>query len=361
LFRFFINHVVFADIVTRQPLWQRALPAPKQHATVLPTRAGQTMRHAETVTFGGSGLDRAAHLRGDAAQIAGLLAGGRVMPMWRGKPLTVGTPEAQGLAWLPAAHPALAGDGTLVFLGRDGDQAWFARDISHWSPDDAPAGVDAFLDASVQIHPALPDDHGFRELRGLLTVLSPREAELCATARALLSWHGSHGFCARCGQPSVVAMAGWQRSCPACGTQHFPRTDPVVIMLVTHGNRVLLGRSPGWPAGMYSCLAGFIEPGETIEAAVRRETHEETGVTVGPVRYLASQPWPFPASLMIGCHAEALTDTITVDPAELESAVWLTREEMVTVMAGEHPVVKPARKGAIAHFLIANWLADSLL
>jgi NAD+ diphosphatase len=132
-------------------------------------------------------------------------------------------------------------------------------------------------------------------------------------------------------------------------------------MLVTHGNRVLLGRSPGWPAGMYSCLAGFIEPGETIEAAVRRETQEEAGVTVGPVRYLASQPWPFPASLMIGCHAEALTDTITIDPAELESAIWLTREQMITVMAGEHPTVKPARKGAIAHFLIANWLADSLL
>jgi NAD+ diphosphatase len=314
------------------------------------------MRHAETVTFGGSHLDRAAALRGDAAHITTLLARGYVLPLWRGKPLSDGT----DLLWIPASHPALADASPSVFLGLDSGVARFAQDISHWQPDAETATVGSFVDPSVQHHPAVPGSAGFRELRGLMTVLSSRAAELAATARAILQWHTTHGFCATCGVASQVTMAGWQRTCPACGAHHFPRTDPVVIMLVTHGNRCLMGRSPGWPDGMYSCLAGFVEPGETIEAAVRREVAEESGIRIGTVRYLASQPWPFPASLMIGCAAEAITDTITIDPAELEDAIWVTREEMVTVMAGEHPRLKPTRKGAIADFLIANWLADRL-
>jgi NAD+ diphosphatase len=320
------------------------------------------MRHAETVTFGGSGLDRAAHLRADPQAIAALLPTAQVMPIWRGKPLVnITAAAATGLGHVAADHPVLSGDGLLLFLGRDGDTSYFAKDISHWQPPETAGQVDTFLDTSIQHHPALPGHQGFCELRGLLTTLTAREAELAATARALMMWHATHGFCAKCGAASAPVQAGWQRSCPACNAQHFPRTDPVVIMLVTQANRLLLGRSPGWPAGMYSCLAGFIEPGETIEAAVRRETQEEAGIVVGAVRYLASQPWPFPASLMIGCQADAVTDQITLDPAELEDAIWVTREEMVTVMAGEHPQIKPARKGAIAHFLIANWLADSLL
>ena len=155
-------------------------------------------------------------------------------------------------------------------------------------------------------------------------------------------------------------MAGWQRSCPACNTQHFPRTDPVVIMLVTRGNNLLLGRNAAWPEGMYSLLAGFIEPGETLEAAVRREVFEETGITTGTVRYLASQPWPFPASLMFGCIAEATSDEITIDPAELEDALWVSREDLLEIMSGVHPRINPSRKGAIAQFLIANYLADRL-
>jgi NAD+ diphosphatase len=131
-------------------------------------------------------------------------------------------------------------------------------------------------------------------------------------------------------------------------------------MLVTRGNQVLLGRSHAWPEGMYSLLAGFVEPGETLEAAVRREVAEETDIEVGAVRYLASQPWPFPASLMVGCAAEALSDQIVIDPAELQDALWISREDMVVVMAGEHPVIKPSRRGSIAHFLLANWLADRL-
>jgi NAD+ diphosphatase len=315
------------------------------------------MRHAESVTFGGSELDRAAALRGDQARMDDFLSRGLVLPLWRGKPLTDGA----DLVWILPDHAVLAGPApTRVFLGLDDDVPRFAQDISRWQPEADTTSVGSFADPSIQRHPDLPATAGFAELRGLMTVLPPRAAELAATARALLQWHGSHGFCAACGAASDIAMAGWQRNCPACGARHFPRTDPVVIMLVTRGNRCLMGRSPGWPEGMYSCLAGFVEPGETIEAAVRREVAEESGIRIGAVRYLASQPWPFPASLMIGCAAEALTDAITIDPAELEDALWISREQMVTVMAGEHPRLKPARKGAIAHFLIANWLADRL-
>lgn len=307
----------------------------------------------DVMTFGASGLDRAAHRRGDAP---GLMQGECVLALWRGKPLM----RAGALVWLAAGHPALSLGRAAMFLGMDDGKPRFAQDVSAWEPAGDLAMVGSFVDASVQTHPDLPQDTGFTELRGAMLALTAREGELAATARALSLWHATHSFCAACGAASVPAMAGWQRDCATCGAHHFPRTDPVVIMLVTHGNRVLLGRSPGWPEGMYSCLAGFVEPGETIEAAVRREVLEEAGIRVGAVRYVASQPWPFPASLMLGCVGEAVTDTITVDPAELEDALWVTREEMVSVMMGEHPRVKPARKGAIAHFLIANWLADTL-
>jgi len=311
---------------------------------------------ADAMAFGGSGLDRAANLRGDAVAIAGHLARGEVLPMWRGKPLMQ---DDAGLAWVPAGHAVLAMAAPPVFLGLDDGMARFAADISDWSPDAGAEGVQAgFFDTSEQHHPDLPDSHRFAELRGAMLRLSAREGELAATAKAVLGWHRSHRFCAACGAASDPAQAGWQRRCTACGATVFPRTDPVVIMLVTRGNRLLLGRSPGWPPGMYSCLAGFVEPGETIEAAVRREVAEETGIVVGPVRYVASQPWPFPASLMIGCRGEAMSDAITLDPVELEDALWVTREDMVTVMDGRHPVIRPTRRGAIAHALISEWLAD---
>ena len=295
------------------------------------------MRIAETVTFGGSGLDRAAHLRGDTAALSGLLQQGRVLPIWQGKPLTLG---GAALGWQAASHPIFAdGIAPPIFLGLDEDGAGlFTKDISGWVPGTETEPVaPGFLDPTAQKHPLLPDDHSFQELRAVMAAFSARDAELAATARAITGWHRSHGFCAACGAASVVAKAGWQRDCPVCSTSHFPRTDPVVIMLITRGNRVLLGRNAVWPQGMYSLLAGFIEPGETMEAAVRREVYEEAGIGVGPVRYLASQPWPFPASLMFGCAGEALDDAIRVDPDELEDARWVTREEMVTVMAGETP------------------------
>lgn len=316
------------------------------------------MRHGEEVTFGGSGLNRAAELRGDAGRMAELLSTGRVLPVWRGKPLVV---AGTALGWVCADSPVLRDGARPVFLGLQEGGACFAQDISAWVPTLAsdPTGS-GFFDAQRQAHPALPEDHLLEDLRGVMASLSPRDAELAATAKAILQWHATHGYCSACGAATEIVKSGWQRSCSACSAQHFPRTDPVVIMLVVRGNDLLLGRNAAWPDGMYSLLAGFVEPGETLEAAVRREVHEETGVQVGRVRYLNSQPWPFPASLMFGCIAEATSAAITLDPVELEDALWISREDMVKVQAGLHPKIKPGRKGAIAQFLIRNWLADRL-
>ncbi len=320
------------------------------------------MKDAEHVTFGGSGLDRAAEARHEAEALA---SGGsaRFLPVWKGKPLLRAT-DTGALALASVAPTSCVldeGPGTRVFLGRSDGRAWFAVDISRWAPEDQDtASVGAFHDPSEQRHPALPEGHLFRELRAAMVRLTARDAELAATARGVLGWHRTHGFCARCGSPSDVSEGGWQRLCPSCGARHFPRTDPVAIMLVTDGNSALLGRSPHWPEGMFSLLAGFVEPGETLEAAVRREVFEEAGVRVGEVSYLASQPWPFPSSLMLGCHGRALSRAIVLDPVELEDARWVTKEELLAVQAGESTRLRPARPGAIAHFLLERWLADRL-
>lgn len=317
------------------------------------------MKNAETVTFGGSGLDRAAHLRSDTAGIAELHTQAGVLPIWRGKPLLDATTRQP--VFLVSDH-AVFDDATedAIFLGLDNGTPKFARGVSKWEPEGATEQVGAFSDPSEQVHPALPTSQVFAELRANMMALTPRGAELVATARAIIEWHRSHRFCAKCGGASLIDHAGWRRVCPQCDTHHFPRTDPVVIMLITKGNSVLMGRSPFWPDGMYSLLAGFVEPGETIEAAVRRETFEESGIHVGDVEYLSSQPWPFPASLMFGCHGHATSDQITVDPEEIEDALWVTREDMLDAVSGNHPVMNPARKGSIARFLIENWLADTL-
>jgi NAD+ diphosphatase len=177
-----------------------------------------------------------------------------------------------------------------------------------------------------------------------------------AQARSLCGWHARHGFCAVCGQPTVMRIGGYRRDCPSCKAEHFPRTDPVVIMLAVDGDRALLGRQARFAPGMYSCLAGFVEPGETIEDAVRRETAEESGITVGRVRYFSSQPWPFPSSLMIGCHAEALTTDVTPDEAELEDCRWFDRAEVLAMLDGTHRAgLKSPPPIAIAHRLIRAW------
>ncbi|WP_341366644.1 NAD(+) diphosphatase [Yoonia sp. BS5-3] len=315
------------------------------------------MKNAETVTFGGSGLDRAALLRADMPAVQADPAT-RVVLLWRGKPMI----DADALVRVSLDHPVLAdARDDMILLGRDAGLPVLAADMSDWEPEEVdPDVLDSFLDKSEQQHPAMADAGAFAELRSVMTRLSPRDAELAATAKAVFGWHETHQFCARCGAKTDMTMGGWQRDCAACKAHHFPRTDPVVIMLITHGNAVLVGRSPAWPEGMYSLLAGFVEPGETIEAAVRREVFEESGIEVGEVTYLASQPWPFPASLMFGCAGVATSTEITIDPDEIEDARWVSREDMAQIFAGEHPEIVPARKGAIAHFLLQNWLADTL-
>lgn len=171
-------------------------------------------------------------------------------------------------------------------------------------------------------------------------------------AKAVLDWHARHRFCAQCGGQTVVGASGWRRECTACGAMHFPRTDPVVIMLVTRGDACLLARQARFAPGMYSCIAGFVEPGETLEDAVRRESWEEAGLRVGKVRYLASQPWPFPSSIMIGCIAESLGDEITLDMTELEEGRWFPREEVLQMLEGKHP----DGLGCPQHIAIANTL-----
>jgi len=196
------------------------------------------------------------------------------------------------------------------------------------------------------------------DLRSLAVeaLLPPDHLGALAQARALSNWHVRHRFCSVCGKPTAMKIGGYRRDCPNCGAEHFPRTDPVVIMLAIDGDKCLLGRQPRFAPGMYSCLAGFLEPGETIEDAVRRETFEEAGIRLGRVRYHASQPWPFPASLMIGCHAEAASTEIVRDAAELEDCRWFPRREVQDMLAGTHAGgLKTPPQMAIAHHLIRSW------
>jgi NAD+ diphosphatase len=192
-------------------------------------------------------------------------------------------------------------------------------------------------------------------------LVAPDHLPPIAEAKAVLHWHARHRFCPNCGHATDAVDAGWKRLCAACKTEHFPRTDPVVIMLIVDGERCLLGRSPRFAATMWSCLAGFIEPGESFEDAVHRETHEEAGITCGRVRYFRSQPWPFPTTLMIGCHAEALSHDIVVDRTELEDVRWFNKDEIVTMLMRKHPggLTTPPPV-AIAHHIIRAWVEDDI-
>lgn len=231
-----------------------------------------------------------------------------------------------------------------VFLGLDvSGRALFA------------VGFSADQEASVAAMPGL-ELVGLRSIasRGLFT---PDLLGELGGAKSMLDWHQRHRFCANCGERSRVSSAGWRRDCAACGAQHFPRVDPVVIMLAVDGDRCLLGRQPRFAVGMYSALAGFLEPGETIESAVRREIMEEAGISCGEVTYFASQPWPFPSSLMIGCLAEAVTREIVIDHTELEDARWFSRAEVAAMLEGRHPDgLQPPNPIAIAHHLLRAWV-----
>jgi NAD+ diphosphatase len=252
---------------------------------------------------------------------------------------------AQGLDPLfrPAEARALAPKGETVFLGTNDGAARFGQAIDR-------SAVDALK--------ARPDLQ-LTDLRAIAVqgLVAPEHLPPLAEAKAMLQWHARHRFCSNCGAATIAVCAGWKRDCPACKAEHFPRTDPVAIMLVTDGERCLLGRQSRFVAGTWSCLAGFIEPGETIEDAVRREVKEEAGVICGKVKYFASQPWPFPMSLMIGCHAEARTTDITVDTSELEDARWFSRADAAQMLARQHPDnLSTPPPIAIAHHIIRAWV-----
>lgn len=257
------------------------------------------------------------------------------------------------IAWLrrtapiQASRPVLDIDRQVILLGLD------ANGIAHCalSEVDPAAGLE------------IPDSTEFIDTRSSAALLPAAEAAIVAQARSLLSWHETHPFCARCGEQTLSVEAGYSRRCSrtSCDALHFPRTDPVVIMVVSRDDRLLLGRSvrePRYPVGMFSCLAGYIEPGESVEEAVRRETREEAGIEIGRVTYHSSQPWPFPSTLMIGCFAEAVTDQIRIDPAEVEEVRWFERREVRTALErwNEPDGTRLPAPFTAAHQLIAAWL-----
>ncbi|KZD22898.1 NAD(+) diphosphatase [Tardiphaga robiniae] len=290
-------------------------------------------------------LDRAAHLRFSDEKLFALegKSSSRAYVIYRDSLVMKKDGDAQrALLTIDEALKFGANPGT-VFLGlRDGD-AVFGMGIS------APA-VEKLLTR---------DDVVVSELRGMAMqgMVPPEQLSAVAQAKSLVSWHQRHGFCANCGAKSSMAEGGWKRVCPSCKTEHFPRTDPVVIMLVEKGDKCLLGRQKQFAPGMYSCLAGFVEAAETIEDAVKREIFEESGIRCTDVTYYMTQPWPYPSSLMIGCSARAISDEITVDKMELEDARWFDRDEAMLMWKREHPDgLAGPHPFAIAHHLLGRWL-----
>src|SRR3984885_13625235 len=313
------------------------------HLSVVSKRSapGATSRSA----FAGSSIERAAVWRSDNAKLADLGASSRAgFYLFAGDSVLLKR-DGQKLDPLFSSAEANAfgqARGT-VFLGLLGEDARFARLLSSAAVETLGTRSDLkIIDLrSIAVQGAVATEH-----------LPP-----LAEAKALLGWHLKHGFCSNCGAATGITQAGWRRDCPSCKTEHFPHTDPVVIMLPIERERCVLGRSPRFPETMWSCLAGFTEPGESIEEAVRREIHEEVGLLCARVTYFASQPWPFPSSLMIGCHAEAISDRITIDPNEIEEARWFDREELQLMLALKHPrgLTTPPPI-AIAHHIIRDFV-----
>jgi NAD+ diphosphatase len=297
-----------------------------------------------------SGLDRVSHLRKESAWLEARLKDPRtrMVPVWRAQNLfrPLANAGERPIPLMPSADAVghlLNGDALVVLLGIAEDVAHFALDLSH-ADDPAVAVAEAGGEGE------------FADLRRHGPLLERQEGAILAYARGILHWHSRHRFCAVCGSETRSAQAGHVRVCanPDCQAQHFPRTDPAVIMLVTDGERCLLGRQAVWMPGMHSTFAGFVEPGESFEEAVAREVFEETGIRVGNVRYHSSQPWPFPASIMIGFHAQAETTRIDVDRSELEDARWFERKQVLE--SPEDETFRLPRRDSIARRLIENWL-----
>jgi NAD+ diphosphatase len=298
------------------------------------------------LVFAGSPIDREALRRRDHAWVDARLVddASRFLPLWRLQPLVkTGAPRA--LAWARREFFAeLAPSPEPLLLGSRAGVAHFAVDVSAGSEEGFGVG----------------DVARFEDLRGIAALLPAEEAAISAQARSLVDWHARHRFCAACGAATRTLLGGAHRVCAECQAEHFPRTDPVAIALVVRGERCLLGRQHAWPAGMYSALAGFVEVGESLEEALRREVLEEAGVVVGAVRYWRSQPWPFPSSLMLGCIADAESDAVHVDPAEIEDARWFSRDQIGAALAGGSGEPKLPPPFSIAHQLLRAWLEGSL-
>jgi NAD+ diphosphatase len=295
-------------------------------------------------TFAGNPLDRAAERRSDEPWLAARLAdpGTRAIVVWNGEVLVEGGDASARLARIPIdlACTIAPGEEPLAFLGLEGGQAVFAVDLEGAA--DPTAGPLAGFGA-------------FAGLRELAVRLEGPEAGIAATAKALSDWRRRHRFCAACGSPSRPGDAGWKRVCPACQAEHFPRTDPVVIMLPVAGERCLLGHNTRFRAGLFSTLAGFVEPGETVEEACARELFEEAGLRALSVTYHSSQPWPFPGSLMIGLIAEVADTEATPDQTELEAVRWFSRAEARALLEGRLDEVSSPPPFTIAHQLIRSW------
>ena len=325
------------------------------------TAGASTFREISAeVGYSGFALDRLSERRDDQAFIDSLRgqANARSLVVARDMPVLKSSGDALDPWFTLAQVTGLGPVRESVLLGRDPAGPVFASLL-----DDAASRVDeipgepGFMDRRVIVIPGR-DDLRIQDLRSLTLkgAFDRPTTALLGGAKSLLYWHARHRFCSCCGAPSTMAAGGWRRECSACKAAHFPRTDPVVIMLAHDGDRCLLGRQPRFPKGMYSALAGFLEPGETIEEAVRREIMEEAGVACGEVRFVASQPWPFPASLMIGCFARALSSEIVMDQAELEDARWFSRAEARAMFEGTHPEGFTAPQHlAIAHHLLKAW------
>lgn len=288
-------------------------------------------------------VNRAAHHRTDTAWLdaAKQRDDALIFLMQKGAPLV--QMSGQNLVWLGPEFSRLEGLEESVFLGLD------------------KAGAPIFavnMGPSFKLEGSLLQGSGeFTDMRAAAGGLSPMEANLASTSRSLLEWHRSHRFCSKCGAQSEPAEAGWKRVCPSCGAEHFPRTDPVAIMLAVKDDKCLLGRQANWPAGFWSALAGFVEPGETVEQAATRELEEEAGIKADPAKaeYLFCQPWPFPSSLMVGIIVEADTTEVSVEQDELEAARWITREEARQVLAGTHPDIYAPPPMAVAHHILKTW------
>lgn len=290
--------------------------------------------HEETINIA-TNLDRADHVRADPDALSELM--GMRARLLRLNGLMPVLDDAGMLSW--GSLVEADADAELVFLGLEGDRGCFAA------------------------VPREPQREDRRQIMRLLGVLHDREFGIYAGARSLVDWHGRHRFCAQCGARTGIAKGGWQRTCmnDRCSADHFPRVDPVTIMTIENrmddgGRRLLLGRGLGWPEGSYSALAGFVEPGETIEEAVRREVMEEAGLPVAQVRYVASQAWPMPSQLMIGCAGVTFHDRIVVDRTELADARWFDETDVRNALSGRDASFTPPPRHAIANRLIRKWL-----